>query len=249
MGHGDDASFRPFTLALIQFGIVLNDKQANLSKARDKIFSAATKKPDLIVLPELFNAPYGQMDDYSEVIGYTPGKPYDALNSPSETVRMLARSARDTGTWLIGGSIPERVENKDIIHNTSTVYNPQGQLVVLYRKIHLFDVDIPGKIKFKESDIFHAGDELSVFDTGVARIGLGICYDIRFPEPAVIAARKGCQLLIYPAAFNTVTGPLYWKILQQVRALDNQVFVTMCSPARDMGAPYHAYGHTMVVDP
>jgi len=257
MGLDDTPHFKPFTIALIQYGIILDNKQANLNKARDMIFRAAVKKPDLIVLPELFNCPYGQLGDYAEIIGYTPEEPYDALNSPSETVRMLARAAKETRTWLIGGSISERVQNKSShddknkkdLYNASTVYNPQGQLIVLYHKIHLFDVDIPGKITLKESDFFDAGDELAIFDTDFARIGLGLCYDVRFPEPAMIAARKGCQLLIYPAAFNTVTGPLHWKILQQARALDNQVFVSMVSSARDMSAPYQAYGHTMVVDP
>jgi len=86
-------------------------------------------------------------------------------------------------------------------------------------------------------------------NSGFAKIGLGICYDIRFPEMAMIAARQGCHVLIYPGAFNLTTGPLHWKLLQCARAVDNQVFVSMCSPARDPDAGYQAWGHSMVVDP
>jgi omega-amidase len=81
------------------------------------------------------------------------------------------------------------------------------------------------------------------------KIGLAICYDIRFPEAAMIAARKGAFLLVYPGAFNTTTGPLHWTLLARARAIDNQVYVAMCSPSRDMNATYHAYGHSLVADP
>jgi len=135
------------------------------------------------------------------------------------------------------------------VYNTCTVYNPNGELVAMHRKIHLFDIDIPGKIKFKESETLTGGTRLNSFDTEFARIGLGICYDVRFPELAMIAARRGCHVLIYPGAFNLTTGPLHWELLQRSRAVDNQVFVSMCSPARDLDAGYHAWGHSMAVDP
>ena len=93
------------------------------------------------------------------------------------------------------------------------------------------------------------GTTTNYFDTDFARIGLGICYDIRFPELAIISARQGCHLLMYPGAFNTTTGPLHWELLQRARAVDNQVFVSMCSPARLPGAAYQAWGHSMVVNP
>lgn len=129
------------------------------------------------------------------------------------------------------------------------MYSPEGDLIALHRKVHLFDIDIPGKITFKESETLTGGSSLNFFDTDFARIGLGICYDIRFPEMAMIAARKGCHVLIYPGAFNLTTGPLHWELLQRGRAVDNQVYVSMVSPARDMTAGYHAWGHSMVVDP
>jgi len=135
------------------------------------------------------------------------------------------------------------------LYNTCTVYSPTGSLVAIYRKVHLFDIDIPGKIKVKESETLTGGDTTNFFDADFARIGLGICYDIRFPEMAAISARKGCHALIYPGAFNTTTGPLHWELLQRARAVDNQVFFSMCSPARDVRAGYVAWGHSMVVDP
>jgi len=162
---------------------------------------------------------------------------------------MLSSAAKEACAWLIGGSIPERDVENDKLYNTCTVYNPNGDLVTMHRKVHLFDIDIPGKIKFKESETLTGGTTLNSFDTGFARIGLGICYDIRFPEMAMFSARHGCHVLIYPGAFNLTTGPLHWELLQRSRAVDNQVFVSMCSPARDLSAGYHAWGHSMVVDP
>ncbi|KIM37610.1 hypothetical protein M413DRAFT_448403 [Hebeloma cylindrosporum] len=250
------APLKAFTLALIQLGNIGSNKAANLRHAREMILKAAraegrSKKPDLIVLPECFNSPYGHthFPNYAEDIGYYPGKPYDVGTSESESVQMLSSVAKEISTWLIGGSIPERDVDTHKLYNTCTVYNPNGDLVAMHRKVHLFDIDIPGKITFKESETLTGGIKLNSFDTEFARIGLGICYDIRFPEMAMISARQGCHVLVYPGAFNLTTGPLHWELLQRSRAVDNQVFVSMCSPARDLSAEYHAWGHSMVLDP
>ncbi|TFK53225.1 carbon-nitrogen hydrolase [Heliocybe sulcata] len=249
-------SLKPFTIALVQLGQVTSDKSKNLPHAREMILKAASReggrKPDLIVLPECFNSPYGVMHFllYAETIGFTSGQPYDIKTSQSETVKMLSGAAKETGIWLIGGSIPERdASDGSKLYNTCTVYSPQGELVTIHRKIHLFDIDIPGKITFKESETLTGGSTMNMFDTPFARIGLGICYDVRFPELAMIAARSGCQVIIYPAAFNMITGPLHWETLHRARAVDNQAFMSMCSPARDSVEGYQAYGHSMVVDP
>ncbi|THH20930.1 hypothetical protein EW146_g499 [Bondarzewia mesenterica] len=269
-------TFKPFNLALIQLGQIGADKSANLAHAKEMILKAArpeaSQRPDLVVLPECFNSPYGHVHFpvYAEAIGYTPGENYDVRSSQSESVKMLSEAAKEAGIWLIGGSIPERDAADGKLYNTATVYNPQGKgdLVATHRKVHLFDIDIPGKITFKESETLTGGKTMNHFDTGIpasssmppflsftdaesefARIGLGICYDVRFPELAMTAARKGCQVLIYPGAFNMTTGPLHWELLQRSRAIDNQVFFSMCSPARDLSAGYHAWGHSMVVDP
>ncbi|EAU88115.2 nitrilase family protein [Coprinopsis cinerea okayama7 len=214
--------FKPFTLALVQLGQIGANKADNLKHAREMVLKATTqhsKKPDLVVLPECFNSPYGHVHFpvYAEKIGWTPGTKYEIEKSESESVKMLSQLAKETKTWLIGGSIPEADTESDKYYNTCTVYNPDGDLVALHRKIHLFDIDIPGKITFKESESLAPGKTPTYFDTEFARIGLGICYDIRFPELSMIAARKGAHVLIYPAAFNMTTGPLHWELLQRAR--------------------------------
>ncbi|CAG7846502.1 Hydrolase C26A3.11 [Serendipita indica DSM 11827] len=250
----DAKANRPFRLALIQMGGVTADKTSNLAHARDLIHKAVNpqsgEKPGVVVLPECFNSPYGHVHfpKYAESVGFKKGETYDVSNSSSDSVKMLSQAAKDCGVWLIGGSIPEKGEDGNL-YNTATIYNPRGELVAIHRKIHLFDIDIPGKITFKESTTLTGGSELTHVDTDYGRIGVGICYDVRFPELAMIAARKGCIAMIYPGAFNLTTGPLHWELLQRARAVDNQIYVSMCSPARDMTAGYHAWGHSTVVDP
>lgn len=151
---------------------------------------------------------------------------------------------------MVGGSIPELEPTTKKYYNTSLVFSPTGALIGTHRKTHLFDIDIPGKITFKESEVLSPGNQLTVVDLpDYGKIGLAICYDIRFPEAGMIAARKGAFMLVYPGAFNTTTGPLHWSLLARARAVDNQVYVALCSPARDMSASYHAYGHSLVADP
>ncbi|QRW00747.1 carbon-nitrogen hydrolase [Ceratobasidium sp. AG-Ba] len=246
---------KPFRLSLIQLGGVGADKTSNLAHAREMVLKAVQpvdgKKSDLVVLPECFNSPYGHQHfpTYAETIGYEPGKPYDTASTKSESVKMLSTVAKEANVWLLGGSIPERDESDGKLYNTATIYNPKGEMIAIHRKVHLFDIDIPGGITFKESETLTGGNKLTSFETEFGKIGVGICYDVRFPEMAMIAARKGCIAMIYPGAFNLTTGPLHWELLQRARAVDNQIYVSMCSPARDMTAGYHAWGHSMVVDP
>ncbi|KAM4863545.1 omega-amidase NIT2 isoform X2 [Urocitellus parryii] len=145
------------------------------------------------------------------------------------------------------GSIPEEDAGK--LYNTCAVFGPDGTLLVKHRKIHLFDIDVPGKITFQESKTLSPGDNFSTFDTPYCRVGLGICYDIRFAELAQVYAQRGCQLLVYPGAFNLTTGPAHWELLQRGRAVDNQIYVATASPARDDNASYVAWGHSTVVNP
>jgi omega-amidase len=200
----------------------------------------------LIVLPECFNSPYGcqYFPKYAECILPTPPTKEEA---PSW--HALSSIAADANAYVVGGSIPEYVPETKKYYNTSLVFSPAGDLIASHRKTHLFDIDIPGKIKFKESEVLSPGDKVTVLELpGYGKIGLAICYDIRFPELAMIAARKGAFMLVYPGAFNTTTGPLHWSLLGRARAVDNQVYVALCSPARDMNANYHAWGHTMAID-
>ncbi|KAG9013012.1 hypothetical protein FRB94_004405 [Tulasnella sp. JGI-2019a] len=247
---------KPFGLALIQLGQVTQSKNDNLAHAREMILKAARGdghiQPRVIILPECFNSPYGvkYFPEYAETIGFAPGEKYNVAESQSQSVKMLSAAAKETGTWLIGGSIPERdVADDKKLYNTATIYSPEGHLVAIHRKVHLFDIDIPGKIIFKESDALSPGNAMTLVDTDVGRIGVGICYDVRFPELAMVAARRGCVAMVYPGAFNLTTGPLHWELLARGRAVDNEIYVAMCSPARDMTADYHAWGHSMIVDP
>lgn len=223
------------------------DKAANLSKVTKFIDSAVKTskagKLHLVVLPECFNSPYAvdQFRNYAELI-------------PSgETTSLLSSLAKKHGIFIVGGSIPELDQENDKIFNTSLTFSPEGNVIAKHRKVHLFDIDIPGGITFKELVTLSAGDKATVFKLGeFGNVGLGICYDIRFPELAMIASRNPYNsfAMFYPGAFNTTTGPLHWHLLAKARAVDNEMFSILCSPARDVGGDgYQAYGHSLVVDP
>ncbi|RMJ27067.1 Nitrilase family protein Nit3 [Aspergillus sp. HF37] len=242
------ASFlkKPLKLALVQLASGA-DKTVNLSHARTKVLEAANAGASLIVLPECFNSPYGTQyfPKYAETLSPSPPS-----RDQSPSFHALSAIASEAKSYLVGGSIPELEPSTNKYYNTSLVFSPAGSLIGTHRKAHLFDIDIPGKIQFKESDVLTPGNQLTIVDLPeYGKIGLAICYDIRFPEAAMIAARKGAFLLVYPGAFNTTTGPLHWTLLARARAIDNQVYVAMCSPSRDMNATYHAYGHSLVADP
>ncbi|CCU76976.1 nitrilase family protein (Nit3) [Blumeria hordei DH14] len=233
-------------LALIQLASG-SDKTQNLQNAWDKALQAAKEGANIIVLPECFNSPYGCdfFPKYAESLPPLTSAQEDA--SPSWC--KLSALAKATGCYIVGGSIPELEVSTQKYYNTSMIISPSGQLLATHRKVHLFDIDIPGKITFKESKVLSPGNQITIVDLPeYGKIAVAICYDIRFPELAMIAARKGAFCLIYPGAFNTTTGPLHWKLLGQARAVDNQCFVALCSPARSLEG-YPAYGHSLVVDP
>lgn len=237
---------KPLKLASIQLASGA-DKAANLRHAASRVAEAAASGARLCVLPECFNSPYGTdyFPQYAETL--LPSPP---TQDQSPSYHALSRMAADSGVYLVGGSIPELNPDTGKYHNTTLVFGPEGTLLATHRKVHLFDIDIPGKITFRESDVLTAGDDVTIVDLpGYGRIGVAICYDVRFPELATIAARRGAFALIYPGAFNLTTGPLHWELLARARAVDNQIYVVMCSPARDLSASYHAYGHSMIVDP
>lgn len=223
------------------------DKAANLTKVAKYIDYAVAEskigKLDVVMLPECFNSPYA-VDKFREYAEIIPG---------GETTQFLSNLAKKHGVFIVGGLIPEKEESSDKIFNTSLTFDPQGEIVALHRKAHLFDIDIPNGITFKESVTLSAGDKATVFKLGeFGNVGLGICYDIRFPELAIGAARAphNAFAMFYPGAFNTTTGPLHWHLLARARAVDNEVFTVLCSPARDVGGSgYQAYGHSLVVDP
>ncbi|KAG2418009.1 hypothetical protein HFD88_001109 [Aspergillus terreus] len=237
---------QPLKLALVQLASGA-DKALNLSHARTKVLEAAQAGAKLIVLPECFNSPYGTQyfPKYAETL--VPSPP---TKEQSPSFHALSAIAAEAKAYLVGGSIPELEPATNKYYNTSLVFSPTGALIGTHRKTHLFDIDIPGKITFKESEVLSPGNQLTVVDLPeYGKIGLAICYDIRFPEAAMIAARRGAFMLVYPGAFNLTTGPLHWSLLARARAVDNQAYVALCSPARDMSATYHAYGHSLVANP
>ncbi|KAF5486750.1 Hydrolase [Colletotrichum siamense] len=237
---------QPVKLACIQLASGA-DKTANLANARSKVLEAANAGAKIVVLPECFNSPYGcdYFPKYAETL--LPSPP---TKEQSPSFHALAAIASESGAYLIGGSIPELDTKTGKFYNTSLIFSPKGELLASHRKVHLFDIDIPGKITFRESEVLSPGDSVTVVELPeYGKISVAICYDIRFPELAMIAARKGCFALVYPGAFNLTTGPMHWRLLGQGRAVDNQIYVAMCSPARDMDATYHAWGHSLIIDP
>jgi omega-amidase len=233
-------------IALLQFAAGAA-KAENLRKARELISRAAESAAQLIVLPECFNSPYGTQHfaQYAET-----------LSPSSESYAMLSEAARTHKVHIVGGSIPEKNADGSKLFNTCMVFNPSGDMVATFRKMHLFNINIPGKIQFFESQVLTPGEGMATFSmtddkTGEeVKIGLGICFDIRFPElAAAYVQRHGCKVLVYPGAFNMTTGPVHWELLAKVRAMDNQCYLAMCSPARDTSAGYVAYGHSLVCDP
>ena len=223
-------------LALCQMNVV-DDKKANLKKASSMIAESAEKNADFIILPEMFNCPYSN-EKFIE---------YGEDEHESCTLNEISRLAKENNVYILAGSIPERESDK--LYNTSYLFDKTGQIIAKHRKMHLFDIDVKGKITFKESDVLTAGDEFTIADTEFGKIGIGICYDIRFVELARIMVEKGALVLVYPGAFNQTTGPAHWELLFRSRALDNQAFCIGVAPALNEDASYHSYGHSIVTNP
>ncbi|KAF2090902.1 carbon-nitrogen hydrolase [Saccharata proteae CBS 121410] len=237
---------KPVKLALVQLATGAS-KADNLARARSKVLEAASRGANIVVLPECFNSPYGTkyFPKYAE-----PLQPSPPPASEAPSFHALQALAKEAKAYIVGGSIPERDSSTGDLYNTSLTFAPDGTLLATHRKVHLFDIDIPGKISFRESDALSPGNKLTLVDLPeYGTVAIAICYDIRFPELAMIAARKGAFLLLYPGAFNLTTGALHWELQARARAMDNQVYVGLCSPARDMEADYNAWGHSMIVDP
>jgi len=227
--------------------MVSEDKQENIATAKKAIADSAAQGSQIVCLPEIWNGPYAATSFplYAEPIPATAGELTEQSN-PS--TYMMAQAARENKVYLIGGSISERdAEGK--IYNTCVAFDPEGEIIAKHRKVHLFDIDIPGKITFRESETLTAGDAITIFESPWGKVGIGICYDMRFAEQALLMRAEGCKLLVYPGAFNQTTGPLHWELLARARAVDNQLYVAAISQARNPRAGYQAWGHSSVVGP
>ena len=231
--------FRDFKLVLCQFAAGLN-KELNLSKAAEMVQKASDAGGKVVVLPECFNSPYStkHFANYAENIS----------DPSSQSVQALRQMAVSNSVYLIGGSIPESADGK--FYNTCLIFNPLGEIIGKHRKVHLFDINVPGGVTFFESDVLTAGNEATIVETEYCKIGIGICYDVRFPEYAWTLSRDdSVGLIVYPGCFNMRTGPKHWELLMRSRAVDNFVFVAGCSQARDTEAEYVSWGHSLIVDP
>ncbi len=213
------------------------DKDRNLGALAGAMARLDPEAPDLVAVGEMFICPYetGLFPLYAE--------PEDG-----ETRRFLSRLAAEHHVWLSAGSVPE-IDDTGRVYNTAYVFDRDGRLAAKHRKMHLFDIDVRGGQSFRESETLTAGDHVTVFDTEFGKIGLCVCFDIRFPELARLMADAGARLILVPAAFNTTTGPAHWELNFRSRALDNQCFYAGTSVAQDLSASYHAWGHSLAVSP
>ena len=211
--------------------------EENMRAVRDILDSYAGEDMDFILLPEIFTCPY----DNSCF-------PVFAQEDGGEVYTFLSELAAEQHSYLIGGSVPERDEEGKI-YNTSYIFDRNGELIGKHRKVHLFDIDVPGGQYFKESDVLTKGEKATVFDTEFGKMGVCICFDIRFPELFLQMRKAGARMVFVPAAFNMTTGPAHWETLFRGRALDQQIYMLGCSPARDETASYVAYGHSILTDP
>ncbi|KRX06562.1 Carbon-nitrogen hydrolase [Pseudocohnilembus persalinus] len=229
-----------FKLAVCQVK-VLPEKMDTLASVKKSIEEAAQNGAKITVLGETFNSIYTPKYLHAAAENFQ-----DKNNCP--TLQLLEELSLKHKIYICG-SIPEK--DNDKLYNTIVFYNNKGELIKTYRKIHLFDIDIPGKATYKESNTFGPGNQLTVVETELATFGLGICYDIRFPEYALALCQKGANVLIYPGNFSPATGPLHWRLLLQGRALDNLSYVVGASTRRYVEDPsvYQAYGHSQIVDP
>lgn len=223
-------------IALCQMNVI-DGKEKNLKKAELMINKAVDKNSDFIVLPEMFNCPYSN-DKFIE---------YCENEKTSKTLFKISELSSKNNVYILAGSIPEKEKGK--LYNTSYLFDRNGKIIAKHRKMHLFDIDVKGKISFRESDVLTAGNNITVVDTEFGKIGIGICYDIRFPELARLMTLKGASILFYPGAFNMTTGPAHWELLFRSRALDNQVYCIGVAPALNMNASYHSFGHSIITNP
>lgn len=222
-------------ITLAQMTVVEN-KAENISHAQELIWQAAQKGTDLVILPEMFCCLY------TNAAFVENGEP---AGGPVWTA--MSQAAKKNGVYLIAGSMPER--EGDRLYNTSFVFAPDGTQIARHRKAHLFDIDVPGGQRFFESETFSPGDEVTVFDTPWGKIGLCICFDMRFPELARAMTKKGAFLLAVPAAFNMTTGPAHWETMFRQRATDNQTYTVGVAPARDPEGPYVSYANSILCHP
>lgn len=224
-------------IAAIQFN-PRDDKVANIDKALNLIDQAASSGARLVVLPEIWT----YMGD--------PDRNVDNAESiPGELTTRLAERARRHDIYLHAGTFAERVEGDERVRNTAVVFDPDGEIIATYRKIHMFDVTIDGVATYEESATVAPGDEIVNFLLDGVNIGLATCYDLRFPEIFRILALRGAEVIVLPAAFTMVTGKDHWEVLIRARAIENGVYVVAAAQFGPNLPGKWCYGRSMIVDP
>ncbi|CAM5214863.1 putative amidohydrolase OS=Ureibacillus acetophenoni OX=614649 GN=SAMN05877842_10620 PE=3 SV=1 [Ureibacillus acetophenoni] len=201
-------------VALIQLDSQ-NDKLDNLAKTERYIKEAANNNATLITLPQYFNFIGTEEEEEANAESIETG----------ETVQLLKSLAKKHNVWIHGGSILEKSDTPGKYFNTTVMVDPNGEVLAVYRKIHLYDVSIENGPTFLESNTKRNGNKIIVVDTPFTKIGLSICYDLRFPELFRIQALKGAELAILPAEFTLFTGRDHWEVLLRARAIENQLYV------------------------
>lgn len=222
-------------VAAIQMPTV-KDKIQNIRTAGTYIEKIKAENPDFVILPEMFCCPY-----------QTENFPVYAEKEGGPSWQAMSDYARKYHIYLIAGSMPE-ADDVGKVYNTSYIFDRDGKQIGKHRKAHLFDINVKNGQHFKESDTLTSGDHATVFDTEFGKMGVMICYDIRFPEFARTMVLDGARMIFVPAAFNMTTGPAHWELTFRARALDNQIYMLGCAPARDTQAGYISWGHSIVTD-
>jgi predicted amidohydrolase len=225
------------------------DVDANLERARELVGEAANAGALIVGLPENF-AYLGSRQDHrlaiAEELPAVGTTDHDNFGPILTAMRALALKA---GVWLLLGGFPEKSRSEGRIKNTSVLIDPDGMIAAIYRKMHLFDVDVPGGKRFRESETVEPGNDVVVASTPWGGLGLSICYDLRFPELYRAHAAKGARIIAVPSAFTYETGKDHWHVLLRARAIENQVYVMAPAQFGAHGPTRRSYGHALVVDP
>ncbi|HKI59147.1 MAG TPA: carbon-nitrogen hydrolase family protein [Trueperaceae bacterium] len=227
-------------LALVQLNAG-TDKEANVDRAVRLIREASAAGAQLVALPETFHlrVPASQNHVKIETAEPIPGPLTDRLGA----------LAAEHGIWLLAGSFSEKSDVDDKVYNTSLLFAGDGSIRASYRKIHLFDVSIAGQFHAQESARNLPGDKVVVADTAFGRVGLSVCYDLRFPELYRSLALKGASIAFVPANFTLFTGKDHWEPLLRARAIENGMFMVAPAQIGGVEGAFQAYGRSMVVDP
>jgi nitrilase len=230
------AQINAFKVAALQMASGPNIP-GNLNEARRLIENAVAQGAKLVVLPEFFS-----------IMGMKESDMVAARELPGSgiTQTFLAEMARKHGIWIVGGSIPLAANAPDKVRNTCLVFDEHGEQVARYDKIHLFNLDL-GNEHYHEGKTIEAGNQVVVVDSPFGRIGLAICYDLRFPE--LFRAMKDVDIIVLPSAFTATTGKMHWETLVRARAIENLTYVIAAAQGGYHVNGRETHGHSMIVDP